>query len=365
MLTSNSSNPSRKERSIMKATPLLLVLSILTFALPSKGMIEKVIGDFREIGFNHFRSDLVADGTSVDAKLTDDPTKKCWRLEFTDSLTGSPNLTTNLDFTAGDDIDLEVQKFPNGNAQAVKSIYIQGFDVRDFSYSDVTDLIKFKIRPVASPAITVGHTNPMTAGAAIYFFYSGVFEAPISYSPPVIIGNVSPDAIELPQHPSSQLLQGTAVRVDGIQGEQVRLEYLIGSTYADRWGLDINAFRGYIDGEEPASGDSATLPATPSYSVDMGKPGEEFVDIKMLIRNFSPHDIQVGVFPEPLGFTDISREAGGVRLTWNPEAGKSYTLQYFLTLGGAPNVLATGLTGPEFLDTDTGNTTRFYRLVEE
>ena len=49
----------------------------------------------------------------------------------------------------------------------------------------------------------------------------------------------------------------------------------------------------------------------------------------------------------------------------NAEAGKTYTIEYFDALGGTPNVLATGLAGPDHLDPVAGDTERFYRLLEE
>lgn len=351
-------------------TRFLFAASVLcSLAFCAQGMIENQIRvggvNVTFTGFNEAQTDATPDASTAGFTMTDNPLGKYWEWSVFNLQTGSKNLTAGLDVTLGTDIEVQFQKFPNGHQQGVRWIYIQGADLRDFVYSDVTDTIDMKIRPTV-PARTVGHPTAHTAGLGIRFYYGGVTTAPIDYSPPVILGNVFLSDLVKPQHPSSDLLWGRAIRLDGIQGEQVRADFLFGSSYADRWNIDLDDFRGYLDGEVPASGFSATLPATPSFSVNMGISGEEFRIMTILNHNFSAHDIQAGVFRAAPQFTGVQRETTGVRVFWNADTNRTYRLESFAILGGTTNIVATNLPGPNYLDTTIGaNPARFYRLREE
>jgi hypothetical protein len=83
-------------------------------------------------------------------------------------------------------------------------------------------------------------------------------------------------------------------------------------------------------------------------------------------QKFSAHDIQAGVFREAPRFIDIQIEESGVRVFWNADTNRTYTLESFTTPVGVPNVLGTNLAGPDFLDTGaSSDDARFYRLQEE
>lgn len=125
--------------------------------------------------------------------------------------------------------------------------------------------------------------------------------------------------------------------------------------------------RGFLDGTTPDSGFGYLPPAEPGFSVNMGDGSETFRRISVYNMNFSARDIQVGVLPEPLRFTAINLEAGGVRLTWNPRANKTYNLDSFPAIGASPNNLGSALTGPDYLDPQplNSNPARFYRLREQ
>ena len=348
---------------------LLPVLGLLMVALPLNAMIQNKISikgiSAYVTGFNDAQSDKNPDATTARFTLQDNPSKKCWEFRVWNLQANSLDLSSGLDVTLGTDIELEFQKYPAGDPQGVRWIYIQGADLRDFKYSDMNDTIAMKIRPIA-PSRTMGYPTTHTAALGVNFYYSGTASAPPTYSPPVALGTVFLDDLQMPQHPSSSLLWGRAVRIDGIDNEPVRLDYIFGSTYADRWNLNLNDFRGYMDGQPSAPGFSASLPAKPSYSLDMGRAGETFVHIVSTAVKFSPHDFQFGVFrPAPM-FTGIQREPSGARVSWVPDTSRKYQLQYFSSLAGTVHILATNLSGSSYLDTTIGAAPfRFYRLREE
>ena len=350
-------------------TRLFPPLGLLIVALPLNAMIENKISingfSAYFTGFNDAQSDKDPDASTVRFTLKDNPAKKCWEFRVWNLQTRSLDLTSGLDVTLGTDIDIQFQKYPNGDPQGVRWIYIQGADLRGFTYSDVTDTIDMKIRPIA-PSRTMGYPTTHTAALGINFYYPGMPSAPPTYSPPIALGTVFLDELQSPQHSSSSLLWGRAVRIDGIDNEPVRLDYIFGSTYADRWNLNLNDFRGYLDGQPSAPGFSASLPAKPSNAMDMGRPGETFVHIVSIAAKFSPHDFQFGVFRPAPRFTGIQRDPSGARVSWVPDTSRKYQLEYFSTLAETPHILATNLSGSSYLDTTIGTAPfRFYRLREE
>lgn len=243
-------------------------------------------------------------------------------------------------------------------------MYIQG-DLRHLAYSDNTDTIDLWLRP-ATPARTMLHMTQHHAALGIDFYFGGMATAPITYSPPIAIGSLFLDDVKKGEHPSSARLWGKAIRVNGINNESVAVDYLFGSTYADRWQLALDDFRGYLDGQPSAPGFTASLPTTPTYPVDMGRAGETFKLVATLTHQFSARDIQVGVFRPAPKFANIERDAAGIRLSFIIDSNRTYRLESFATLGGAPSVVATKLAVPEFLDTTIGAApVRYYRLVEE
>ena len=115
-----------------------------------------------------------------------------------------------------------------------------------------------------------------------------------------------------------------------------------------------------MDGGTPPSGFSYSL-GNPTTTITTDVPNDTTFK-RLTIGNswFSARDIQAGVF---LQFTNITREAGGVRLYWNAQTTNKYTIQYFSALGGSTNILGTNLPGPSVLDTQAlVNPSRFYRL---
>ena len=155
---------------------LLPVLGLLMVALPLNAMIQNKISikgiSAYVTGFNDAQSDKNPDATTARFTLQDNPSKKCWEFRVWNLQANSLDLSSGLDVTLGTDIELEFQKYPAGDPQGVRWIYIQGADLRDFKYSDMNDTIAMKIRPIA-PSRTMGYPTTHTAALGVNFYYSG------------------------------------------------------------------------------------------------------------------------------------------------------------------------------------------------
>ncbi len=225
----------------------------------------------------------------------------------------------------------------------------------NYSLGNSTFAVNF--RPVA-PAVTASYAGGFTAIGGIDFPYYGSGQT-INYTPPIVGGNVIWDDLSRMQHPSSRLLLGTSVRVNGVNNEPVSMDFFLGNQYANRWHYDLNQTRGFLDGEIPPSGFTSTL-SDPGITITTDVPNDSFKKLNVINYKFSAHDIQAGVF---LQFSNVVREANGLRLFWNPQTTNLYTIQYFPTINGPTNILGTNLAGPSFLDTNAfSGTERYYRL---
>jgi hypothetical protein len=283
--------------------------------------------------------------------------RQSWELRFKNYLSGSYNLTAGLDVTYGTDIHVEVQKYPNGHIWAAKQIYVYGYDMHDIQYSDVTDTIKLNFRPVDF-AISASYGGGFTSSAGIDFHYYGPAGS-FNYAPAMFEGKVIWDDVSAPQDRSTMYLLGSAIRVNGANGQMTPFRALIGTRYATFHKYDLNQAKVFVDGSVPLSNFGYQPPAVPPFSVDMGVPSEVFRVVSFSNANYSAHDLQVGVF---LNVTNVAREAGGVRLKWNSQSTNLYTLHAYPFLGGPTNILGTNLSG-EFLDPQAlTNSMRYYRL---
>jgi hypothetical protein len=302
-------------------------------------------------------TDVPQNSSTVRATLIDNPARMCWEFRLWNHQTASPNLTSGLDVTTGTDILADFFIYPNGHAQAPKSFYIYGTDVRNPNYSIVGSTFRVNFRPVA-PTVTASYAGGFTAIAGIDFPYYGMGTI-ADYTPPIIAGTVIWDDLSRAQHPSSRLLLGAAIRVNGIEGQPATMEFLLGNRYATWKKYDLNQTRGYLDGEIPVSGFTSVF-GDPATTVTTDVANDSFKRLIVTNHKFSQRDIQAGVF---LQLTNLVREAGGVRLHWNAQTTNRYTIQYFSTLGGPTNILGTNLTGPSVLDPQAlTNPARFYRL---
>jgi len=317
------------------------------------------------------RSDDTPDSTTVRATLQNNFAKSRWEFRLSNYLTGSPDLTSGLDVTLGTEINAKFNLYGLGNSQSPQWIYVHGANVSNVQFQGIpspgVSTFEIHFQPVM-PTLSVSYAGGHTATAGIDFPYSGMSVDPstINFAPPVISGNVICEDIGAAQDPSSTMLHGVAIGVSGMDGHQADFDFMYGSNFAASQGFDPMQAKAYLDWMTPASGFGFTDPSTPSYSVDLGDSGETYYTVHAFNVHFSTHDIQVGVFPEPLTFTGISLESTGVRLLWNADSNKTYTIESFETLGGATNVLGSNLTGPSFLDTDAfTDSQRFYRIREE
>lgn len=309
-------------------------------------------------GLDQAWSDASPNSTTVYGSLSNNAARSRYEFRLWNYQTGSRDLTSGLDATAGTDIYADFFIYPNGHALQPKYFYVYGTDVRNINYSTTANTFRLNFRPVA-PAISTSHAGGYTAIAGIDFPYYGSGKI-INYTPPIIAGNVIWDDVSKAQHPSSRLLLGAALRVNGVNGQQGNFEFFLGNMYTIKEKYDLLQSRGYVDGTIPTSGFSYTLgdPSTPVTTDVVGD--SPWKKVSLLNLNWSARDIQAGVF---LNITNVAREAGGVRLAWNPQTTNKYTIQYFPTLGGPTNILGTNLTGPTFLDTQAlTNPARFYRL---
>ncbi len=351
----------RDSASIMKTISFVILLTIslaldcradLIKGLQHNGMAFTISPSMSEAW-----SDVSQNSSTVRATLFDNPTRKCWEFRLWNHQTGSPNLTSGLDVTTGTDIMADFYIYQNGHAQAPKSFYVYGTDVRtpNFSLNGATFRVNF--RPVA-PTITASYAGGFTAIAGIDFPYYGMGKI-INYTPPIIAGNVIWDDLSRAQHPSSDRLLGAALRVNGIEGQTATFDFILGNRYATWKKYDLGQARGYLDGEIPAAGFTSVL-SDPTTTITTDVPNDSFKRLLLTNHKFSARDIQAGVF---LRLTNIVREAGGVRLHWNAQTTNQYTIQYFSTLGGPTNILGTNLSGSSVLDPHAlTNPARFYRL---
>lgn len=124
-------------------------------------------------GLSEARSDANPDASTVRVTLSDNPLAKRWELRFWGWQTGTRDLTAGLDVTTDTDISIRLQKYPKAHPMGVRAIYIDGMDVRDLQYSDTTDMVEFKFRPV-KPVISASHSGEITAFAGVVFPYSGM-----------------------------------------------------------------------------------------------------------------------------------------------------------------------------------------------
>ena len=358
----------------MKYKLPVLAAAVTLFSLPA--MSDQILGvrigsvDWSGTfpGYDAWSDDM-PDATTVRATMMNNTTLNRWEFRLWNYQTASPDLTSGLDVTLGTEISASFNLYGLGDPQSPQWIYVHGANVNyvNFQGSVGISTLEIHLQPVA-PAISASYGGGYTAALGIDFAYSGVAQNPssINYAPPIVVGDVLCADVGAPQHPSSAMLHGAAISVNGVNGQATSFDFLYGSNFAASQGFAPDQAEAYLDWMVPASGFSFTSPETPAYTVDLGHTGETYYHLQVFNQNFSTHDIQVGVFPQPLTFTGISREPTGIRLLWNADTNKTYTLESFETLGGPTNILGTGLTGPGFLDTNTaGHSERYYRLREE
>lgn len=354
----------------MKIQLLPQVILVALFALNAEAMLIHQIRFNKQAMFvspdlSEARTDQNPDSSTVRVTLGDNPAEKRWELRFWNWGTGTRDLSSGLDITTGTDLYIRLQKFPKGHPQGVRAIYLDGIDLRDVKYSDSTDMIELNFRPMM-PVVSASHSGGITAFAGVVFPYRGMPQDPgeITYAPPIITGNVVCSDLSKAQHPSSDLLRGTALRVNGIDGQRADFQFVLGSRYAMAKGFSLDQMEAYLDGMKPATGFGFGPITAPPFSINMGETTETFRIMPVFNQHFSARDIQVGVLPAPLRFTGINLETGGVRLFWNAEAGKNYAIEFFPALGSTPSPLGSNLSGPEFLDAQppAANQARFYRL---
>ena len=228
---------------IMKARLLLSLLLTILFVPVAwadliKGLKYNGLAFTVSPSMSDAWTDVPQDGSTVHATLSNNPVRMCWEFRLWNHLTGSLNLTSGLDVTTGTDITAEFFIYPNGHLQAPKSFYIYGTDVRTPNYSSVNSTFSVNFRPVA-PTISASYAGGFTAIGGIDFPYYGSGQM-IDYTPPIVSGTVIWNDLAKAQHPSSMLLLGMSWRVDGVAGQTVNMEYLIGNQYATRRKYDLN-----------------------------------------------------------------------------------------------------------------------------
>ncbi len=353
----------------MKASRFKIGILLLFIAVvPTQGfLIDKVYRGgilFENITASEARTDETPDGSTVGVSLDANYSKDCWELRVYEYATESEDLKSGLDVTSGTELTVELFTYPVGDPQYSRGFYINGQDLMEFDYNPTFNKLKLKFKPTA-PAQSASHSGGWTASAGMNIYFRGTYQNPseITYGPPVIMGNFLSDDADRGSHPSSAAFMGKVQNFNGINGQQGAFEYYLGSRHAMYKGYDLYNSEAYVDGTQPMS-DFGWSVSTPSIPFSLGAT-EDFRLYAVYNANWSARDIQVGQLPKRPEFTDISVEPGGIQMYWDADTNKSYTLEYFPSLGGPTNVLATNLTGLGFLDSSTTQTSRFYRLLQE
>lgn len=344
-----------------------------SLSLPASAMlIDKIGGDFGSATVAKFmdeaQTDATPDDSTVGFTLQDNPLLRRWQLRAFNYLTKSPNLSTGLDVTLDTQLELDLYKFPKGHPQAVQWIVITGANCSEIVFDDVFDTIRIVFKPV-KPAITPSlDTSDFTSMLAVDFYYSGKKTDPgaVTHGPSIVFTDAVSDDVGRPGHPSSDTLRGFAWQVNGIAGNPVSARYIFGDRFAAAQGFDPQEARGFLDGDPSNHGFTATLPAPVEFPIDLGSAAEEFLQVDLDNVKFSARDFQVGVFPPRLRIESIEVIPEGVRLTWNAEAGRSYAVESGPAPDQISHVEASGLSGPDFVDSGhPSDAAKFYRVLEE
>lgn len=351
----------------------LVVIAAFSLSHPASAMlIDRISGDFGIARVSDFmdeaQTDETPDDSTVRFTLNDNPAMHRWEWRAERYLSGSLDLTSGLDVTLESQLEVNLFKYPKGHPQAVQWIVILGANCGQIQFDDKSNMLRLVFEPV-KPALTPSlDTSGFTSVMGVDFYYSGMKTDPsaVSFGPPIIIINALSDDVGWPAHPSSDRLRGFAWQVNGIAGNPVNADFILGGRFAADRGFDPNAARGFLDGDPTNHGFTATLPADPGFPINLGAAGEPFYRLGMTNIKFSARDFQVGVFPEPLRIENIEVVAEGVRLTWNAEPGKTYAVESGPALDQINQVEASGQSGPEYTDAGgPSDAAKFYRLREE
>lgn len=351
----------------------IAVSAVFVLSLPASAMqIDKISGSFGTAIVSDFQdeaqTDQTPDESTVRFTLQDNSGRGRWELRGKYFLDGSLNLSAGLDVTLGSQVEFDLFKYPKGHPQAVQWIAILGSNCSQIEFSDKSNKLRLVFEPV-KPAITPSlDTAGYTAMLGVDFYYSGMKSDPNApdFGPPIVILDAVSDDVARPGHPSSDLLRGFAWQVNGVAGKPVAAQFIYGGRFAADQGFDPQAARGYLDGDPSNQGFTATLPSAPGFPINLGDPAEEFLQVKLDNVKFSTRDFQVGVFPEPLRIESIKLVPEGIRLAWNAEPGKTYTVESGPALDQVNEEEASTQSGPEYTDPDgPSNAAKFYRLREE
>lgn len=323
----------------MKTVVFSLGLGFLTIVTaPGMGCRDLKIGGILVAGLNPSGFDNDAQTDAFGAEDTTTVTADLEQIDFgvdfayqwtlKNTLTGSLDLTSDMDVTLGDTVHAKFEIFSEG-FQRLSYVRFLGSKLTNFriDYSLTVEsypYVEFDVESVV-PALSLNDPLPWTAGLCVMFYYDGnPNDAMKDKGRSVVVTNAPPVDLGSAKHSSSSLGLGLALSYSGLSGKEALFDYYMSGSYVrDLGATDFSDLQGAINGRTPPSGgftyEYRGSPSSLGIDFDLGTgvAGEIYGSMRIRYSNWDGgEDVQLG-----FGYAPRDNDSDGLPNDWEDANG--------------------------------------------